>query len=69
MIFCPQGHSHLRIKIALGAAMILRGLYFITYAYKKGLSIYLSAGFINAVFGILNVMLGVLLAAHSFFSL
>lgn len=65
----PQSHRHLRIKIALSTAMILSGFYFIMYAFNEGRSISLNAGLINTIFGVLNVMLGILLAAHSFFSL
>lgn len=65
----PKSHRHQRIEIALGAGMILRGVYFILYAFRKGRAIRISAGRIDTVFGVLNVMLGNLLAAYAFFSL
>lgn len=64
----PESHRFLRVKIALGAAMVLCGYYFYSYAFTKGRKLCVEAGLPYAILGILNVLAGTVLAAHSYFS-
>ena len=65
----PKGHSGLRLKIALGAAMFLSGCYLLVYTVHKGTALSVDTGLFYAILGIFNVQFGILLAAHSYFSL
>ena len=64
----PESHRFLRVKIALGAAMVLSGYYFYSYAFTKGRKVCVEAGLPYAILGIFNVLAGTVLAAHSYFS-
>lgn len=65
----PKSHRLLRIKVALGSAMVLSGYYFYGYAFKIGSRVSVETGLPYAVLGVFNVLVGILIAAHSYFSL
>lgn len=64
-----ESHSLLRIKILIGAIMVMGGLYFLLNTASKGLTIKPETHLINAILSILCITLGCFFASYSMFSL